>query len=173
MNMTGSLLSSYWHSVTYQHISRSRILSLNIGLLFIGMAVGPTLGSFLIRATGQALSVFYGAVICTLLYSVLIWFILPESVTEQQMTRARAKYNDDLRKAAERQRASAAAFLPKIRWATSFLSPLTIFLPVSYKSPNNVANPGGRDWSLTLLALAYGCTISIMANGFIHSHIRD
>jgi hypothetical protein len=54
------------------------------------------LGSFLIRATGQALSVFYAAVIFTSLYSFFLWFILPESVTEQQMTRARAKYNDDL-----------------------------------------------------------------------------
>lgn len=143
------------------YLTRSRILSLNVGLLFTGMAVGPTLGSFLIRATGQALSVFYAAVICTLLYSFLVWVILPESVTEQQMIRARKKYNElDLLQASnERERGSPWGLPSRVRWVSSILSPLTIFLPVSVKSSNGIAR---RDWSLMLLGLAYGCTISIM-----------
>lgn len=147
--------------MAYNYISRSRILSLNVGLLFIGVAVGPTLGSFLIRATGQLLSVFWAAVIFTLFYSFFLWFILPESITQLQMTRARANYNL-LRGASETEQSSIAALLHKIRRMITFLSPLTIFLPSSLKSPNNVPNKHTRDWSLTLLALAYGCTISTM-----------
>ena len=151
------------------NFTRSRILSLNIGLLFIGMAVGPTLGSFLIRATGQALSVFYAAVICSLLYSFLVWVVLPESITEQQMIRARTKYDDLLQGSNEREQSSRWGLLNKIRWASSFLSPLTIFLPASPKSSNSIVSRHRRDWSLTLLGLAYGCTISIMVTGFNYS----
>lgn len=157
--------------MAYNCISRSRILSLNVGLLFIGVAVGPTLGSFLIRATGQLLSVFWAAVIFTLFYSFFLWFILPESITQRQMTRARANYNDDLlRGASETEQSSVAALLHKIRRMVTFLSPLTIFLPSSLKGPNNVPDKHTRDWSLTLLALAYGCTISTMVAISIDSY---
>jgi MFS family permease len=144
------------------YISRSRILSLSVGLMFVGVAVGPTFGSLLVRATGQALSVFYVAVIFMLLYSFFLWFILPESITEQQMTQARANYSDELLRAAQPEPNFTAALLHKIRRAVTFLSPLSIFLPSSLESPNNAANKHMRDWTLTLLALAYGCTISTM-----------
>jgi hypothetical protein len=171
MNMIGlhcGLVGTTWNIIIF---SRSRILSLNIGLLFFGVALGPTLGSLLIRATGQTLSVFYAAVSFTFVYSFFLWFILPESVTEQQMTRARAKYNDDLlRGCPEGERSSTAAWLHKIKQATSFFSPLNIFLPSSLESPDNGASRHRRDWSLTLLALAYGCTISTMVASSIDSY---
>lgn len=150
--------------------SRSRILSLSIGLLFIGVAVGPTLGSFLIRATGQALSVFYVAVIFITMYSFFLWFILPESVTEQQMALARANYNDELLSGAvETEPSPTVTLLYNIKRAVTFLSPLTIFQPSSLKSPN-VTNQHRRDWSLTLLALAYGCTISTFVTSSLDSY---
>ena len=156
------------------YISRSRILSLNLGLLFIGVAVGPTFGSFLIHATGQPLSVFYAAVIFTSLYSFFLWFILPESITEQQMKQAKVNYNNGLlRGAAQGDPSSTMGLLHKIRRLITFLSPLTVFLPSRLKSPNNVVNQSRRDWSLTLVALAYGCTISTLVTSSISSHIEQ
>ena len=81
------------------------------------------------------------------------------------MIQARAKYNDDfLQGAGGREQGYISTLWHKIRWATKFLSPLTIFLPSSSKSRNNIANQQGGDWTLTLLALAYGCTILILVS---------
>jgi hypothetical protein len=128
--------------------TRSRVFSLSLGLIFTGMALGPTLGSLLIHATGRPLTVFYAAASGHLVYALLIWLLVPESRPRDEMRRSRAKY------------AAEAATVGFWNRAFAFLSPLAVFWP----APANKRSPlkARRDWGLVLIAVGYGLTISIM-----------
>jgi len=137
--------------------------------MFSGMALGPTIGSLLIRFTGHVLSVFYIATACHILYSILVWFILPESVSKEQMAAAKVKYRTELEdNAIERERNPAMGILVKLRRLFAFLSPLTIFMPMDVKVNGNPLKKPRKDWSLTLMALGYGFTISLMVRFSYH-----
>lgn len=133
--------------------TRSRVFSLSLGLVFTGMALGPTLGSLLIRATGQTLSVFYAAASSHSIYALCIWLIVPESRVLADRKVSRAKY------AAETT--SGAAW----RRMFGFLTPLAVFWPASAKAGSLLK--ARRDWSLLLIALSYGLTISIMVRSIL------
>jgi hypothetical protein len=133
-----------------------------MGLIFTGVAIGPALGSFLIRSTGQTLSVFYVTTMCHVLYTFLVLFILPESITKQQMDRARSKYDAELlTRGVEGERDSLAGLFKRfiIKWLSAFLSPLSIFVLSHQKIDSNDRR---RDWNMTLLAVAYGLMLSVM-----------
>ena len=81
--------------------TRSRTFSLMLGLLFCGMALGPTLGGLLISRTNNILSVFYAAATLHATYALLALFVVPESLTKE-----RAKANaEQARQRAEQSRA--------------------------------------------------------------------
>jgi MFS family permease len=140
----------------------SGIFSLNLGLVFIGFAVGPTLGSLLISYTGRTISVFFAAGIVHLIYASLIWVIVPESLSRSRMEEA--KYNHAQRSSEPLlrhenpriQRALAGA-----RRLLMFMSPLSVFFPDLRPHSNPLKKPK-RDWNLTLLAAAYGFTMALM-----------
>ncbi|TFK36324.1 major facilitator superfamily domain-containing protein [Crucibulum laeve] len=152
---------------TSNESNRSRVFSLSLGLLFTGMAIGPTIGSLLIRATGQVLSVFYVAACMHLLYAFLVWFVIPESLPQARRDRSKIKYAQELEDTArDRQQNPAVGFLMWFKRLFAFLSPLTIFMPeVKPESGNrNPLKKPKRDWNLTLMALGYGLTISMMGS---------
>jgi hypothetical protein len=141
---------------------RSQIFSLNLGLLFTGLAVGPTLGSLLIRSTGQTLSIFYATTICHFLYTFVVFLVLPESATKEQMGRARSKYDAELlNSSVEGEHDSLVGLFRRIKRFSAFLSPLSIFMPSQQNIDGSVSNDRTRDWNLTLLAVAYGSMLSI------------
>ncbi|KAF8163650.1 major facilitator superfamily domain-containing protein [Crassisporium funariophilum] len=146
--------------------NRSRVFSLSLGLLFTGMALGPTLGSLLIRFTGQTLSVFFVAASMHVLYAFLVWFIIPESLPKKHMALSKTKYADALRDTAlDREQNPAVSFLVKSKRIFAFLSPLTIFTPEEEKlTTRNPLKAPKKDWNLTLLALGYAFTISMMGS---------
>ena len=125
------------------------------------MALGPTLGSLLIRFTGQALSVFYVAGCIHLVYSFMVWFIVPESLTKGQMELAKTRYAESLR--VEPNSNLDARFTRTARRLLSFLIPLAILGPTE-KEPGNILKGRKKDWNLTLLAVAYGFTVAMMVS---------
>jgi MFS family permease len=143
---------------------RSRVFSLSLGLMFTGMAIGPTLGSLLIHFTGQTISVFYAALIIHFIYSIFIWTFLPESLPQKRMDHSKAKYASELSIVAqERERNPAVGLLVRSRRLFAFLSPLTIFMPMEEKNVGgNPLKSPKKDWNLTLMALGYAITISVM-----------
>ncbi|KAF9053131.1 major facilitator superfamily domain-containing protein [Panaeolus papilionaceus] len=144
--------------------SRSRTFSLFLGLMFIGMAVGPTLGSLLIRTTQTTLSVFYLAAAMHVLYTILIWLVLPESLSKEQRQRSMEKYHEELTDSAdERERNPTVGLFIKTKRLFAFLSPISVFLPHEEKNENPLKK-GKKDWSLTFLAISYGCTIAMMGS---------
>ncbi|KAK0459815.1 uncharacterized protein EV420DRAFT_1641998 [Desarmillaria tabescens] len=131
---------------------RSRVFSLSLGLLFVGFALGPTFGGLLIRATGQTISVFYVTTCLHICYALLIWFIIPESLTHAQRRRSTIKHYESDPQAGVFKR------------LFGFLSPLSVFLPEMNGSDSHPLKRPKRDWNLTLIAVAYGLALSLMGS---------
>lgn len=133
------------------------------------MALGPTLGSLLIRFTGQTLSVFFVAFGTHIAYSILAWTILPESLSKDKMEKARIKYAADLLDAAnEREQNSTVGFLVRLKRLFAFLSPLTVFYPEEEKSNGNPLKRPRKNYNLTLVVIAFGLNISVMVSSSYH-----
>ncbi|KAJ2929964.1 hypothetical protein H1R20_g7121, partial [Candolleomyces eurysporus] len=169
------LLGGFSTAVAAQHAyiaetstdaTRARFLSLNLGLLFTGMTFGPVLGSLLIRNTGKTISVFYLTAIVHSIYAVLIFFGLPEPLSKRRMKASQLKYEGELRAGAEEIQSTSggAAVVARAKRLFKFLSPLSVFMPELVDKGRNPLKRKERDWNLSLIAVAYGFTISIMAS---------
>lgn len=142
-------------------ISRSHAFSLFLGVLFIGVAIGPTIGSLIIRLTANVLSVFYFATLMHAIYFMLVWFIIPESLSRNQMAASRARHQEKLATLREEREGAIVGILVRIKRLFRFLSPLAILLPTPVEGGNPLKRRK-RDWNLTLIVIAYGFTIMIM-----------
>lgn len=129
--------------------TRSRTYSLGLGLVFAGMALGPSLGSLVIRATGRTLSIFYAAGAAHLLYGLCIWLVVPESRPAADRRLSRARY------AAEQ--ASGTVW----KRALAFFSSLVVFWPAPAPVGDRLNSKVRRDWGLLLIATSYGLAISV------------
>ncbi len=140
---------------------RSGIFSLNLGLLFTGVAIGPLLGGLLIRFTKNFIIVFYISAIIHVTYALLVWFIIPESLSKADMLDARARHkvaNEEY--LAAHAHGGVAVFFKRM---FSFLTPLAIFLPVRVDD----GKPGKgqkRDWNLLFIVMSYGFVVSLMVS---------
>lgn len=145
-----------------------------MGLFFIGMGVGPALGSLIIKFTGRTISVFYFASACHILFALATWTILPEPVTETRLVIAREKYNVALRQSAETRK--SAGF-----WTKVGLTILQIFsflgVLADVFSPKGLAKKGNplkskRDWNLPILAASYGSIVMLLVGFPIFGGLR-
>jgi len=164
------ILCTHSYSYAYPSIS-SRIFSLFLGLMFTGVALGPTLGGLLIRVTNNVLSVFYASAILHLIYATFTWIIIPESLSRRQMVASRARHQEEIRLLKEAREGIAVGLLVRIRRLFGFLSPLTMFMPVYVKGHNPLKVYKKRDWNLTLVAAGYALTIMIMVGLFQTSRV--
>lgn len=136
--------------------SRSRIFSLNLGFMFSGAALGPTIGGLLIHATGNILSVFYMSTISHCFYALMVWCIIPESLTNAQRNRSRLQHARD--KALIIEQGKVKVWMSRI---FGFLTPLSVIMPLSVPSGNPLKSKR-TDWNLTLLAASYGLVVSLI-----------
>nr|VWO98059.1 Calcium dependent mitochondrial carrier protein [Ganoderma boninense] len=138
---------------------RSGMFSLNLGLLFTGVAIGPVLGGLLIRFTGSFIVVFFISAIIHVIYALLVWFVIPESLSKADMLGARARYkvaNEEY--FAAHAHGGALVFFKRM---FSFLTPLAIFLPVRVDG-GKPSMGRKRDWNLLLIVMSYGFVISLL-----------
>ncbi|KAJ9117577.1 hypothetical protein QFC22_004427 [Naganishia vaughanmartiniae] len=63
--------------------SRAKVFSRFGGILMIGFSLGPVIGSSLIKATGDILSVFYVSATLSSVFALFVIFILPESLSSE------------------------------------------------------------------------------------------
>ncbi|KAI9057904.1 MFS general substrate transporter [Trametes sanguinea] len=141
---------------------RSRVFSRYLGLLFTGMAIGPTLGGISIRLSGTFISVFFIAAGLHFIYALLIWFVIPESLSPAEMRAARARHATEEETYRATHAHGGAMVLLKRMFA--FLTPLLLFVPVQIGESGSPAKGKRRDWSLCLVVAAYGFTISLMGS---------
>lgn len=157
------------HTLTDYRIHSSKIFSRYLGLLFTGMAIGPTLGGLVIRFTGSFISVFYIAAGLHLVYALLVWFVIPESLHKRDMEAARIRQRVE----EEQYRAAHAhgGALVLLKRLFAFLTPLMLFLPIELNQGGTPSKGKRRDWSLALLVAAYGFTVSLMVSGLRRSTV--
>ncbi|EIW85094.1 MFS general substrate transporter [Coniophora puteana RWD-64-598 SS2] len=143
--------------------ARSRAFSLNLGLMFSGMALGPLIGGILISTTGQTLSVFYLAAAVHAAYIVFINAIVPESLTPARRVAARAAHRSAALKkaAAAKIQVRSVRLLSVLAGILGFLTPLAVLGPITVSDKQGRAK---RNWSLLYLAVSYGLTVSIIAS---------
>ena len=127
--------------------------------MFTGMGIGPTLGGLLIRFTGHFIIVFYISAVIHLVYALLVWFVIPESLSPTEMLRARQRHKET---DAEYRSANAhGGLLVLFKRVFAFLTPLNLFWPIDLHG-GNPAKGKRKDWSLFFLVVAFGFTASLM-----------
>jgi len=62
------------------------------GCLFTGIAIGPVIAGYIIKATGEILTIFYIALGCHLIFLSFLLFVVPESLSEERQMAAREKH---------------------------------------------------------------------------------
>lgn len=127
---------------------RSRVFSIYLGLVYIGMAIGPAFGGLLIRQSGELLTVFYYAFANHFVFASMVWFLIPESLSPTQLARAKIAYNQTK----TRGRGAVSRLLSHL---VAFLAPLKLFAPVTIVTADNPLKKR-KDWNLTLLVAAHG-----------------
>lgn len=122
------------------------MLSIVTGILSAGVTFGPTIGGFIIHTSNQVLLVFYGAVIMFLCFVVFVLTLLPESLPHEQMVANQIKYDASGR-----------------IW-TTFLAPLSLFLPTRIETVPGSHDQPGTDWNLTWIGIVYGIVTMILVS---------
>ncbi|GJE93806.1 MFS general substrate transporter [Phanerochaete sordida] len=123
--------------------SRARAFSLFLGALYAGSAVGPSLGSVLVRLTGRPTAVFAVSTSLCVAAAACSALLVPESVSPAAMADARRRHRDAK---AVRAPGGVAGVVGAL---VGFVRPLGVLLP------ERGARVEGR-WNLVLLAVAYG-----------------
>ncbi|KAI0309145.1 major facilitator superfamily domain-containing protein [Amylostereum chailletii] len=126
----GTTAASYAYLAdTTETESRSRIFALYLGLYNVGQGLGPFMCSTITHLTGNSLNVYWLSIPVHLLFLLICWLILPESLLPIQMEVAQRKHQEEI-----------AARRPKEKWLSlsmllSPFAPLGVFLPKS--APDN------------------------------------
>ncbi|KZV82383.1 hypothetical protein EXIGLDRAFT_729795, partial [Exidia glandulosa HHB12029] len=146
MGTASSTMHAYVSDCT-EPSQRARIFSFSAGLLFSGMAIGPTLGGRIIHHTGDLLSVFYFATAVHLVTGTIWMMIVPESLPSEVRAINIAKYNQQRHEAADALRARGED-CRRFTWCSlfAFLEPLSLLLP---RQRDPLRPEKGRDWNLT------------------------
>ena len=101
------------------------------GCLFGGIALGPLLAGYVVKATGEILSIFYVAIACHCLFSLFLLLVLPESLSKERQRAAREK--KDIVGSGEQQSDNTFKYIifavKSLFDRTNVLAPLAILWP--------------------------------------------
>ncbi|KAI0654641.1 major facilitator superfamily domain-containing protein [Cubamyces menziesii] len=152
--------------------SRAHIFSRFTGVFYLGFAVGPTIGAFLIRhpfipifspAVGvhngapTVTSVFYVAATASLINLILALFLFPESLEKKK---AKAAAAATIQPPPTSTSSTELAPTSNVLGVFRFLSALTLFLPKTVDGPNGHKR---KDWTMTLLGtVLFGHLLSLV-----------
>lgn len=99
-----------------------------------------------------------------IIFALLVWFVVPESLPRAQMSNSKLRHAEELVDVARGwENGDQTGLSFKFKRLFGFLTPLNIFLPEVTESGGNPMKHK-KDWGLTLLALGYGFTISLMVS---------
>lgn len=99
-----------------------------------GIAIGPTLGGYLVKKTGSVLIIFYLAMAVHVCFALYTAFILPESLSETRKEAARIKYEAALSQEATDRTNSANVSPP-----SKFLEFINVFKALSVFFPKHAS----------------------------------
>ncbi|KAF8610528.1 MFS general substrate transporter [Ceratobasidium sp. AG-I] len=126
-------------------LTRSRIFSFWTGVVYAGAAFGPSFGSLVTYLAGDnLLATFYACTAIHVVYGILVFFFVPESLSVEARTKAKEAYEADMNR-------RPGTVLGSLWRLTSFVRPLGVFIP---KRTNRSRGWRGRDWNITLVGIA-------------------
>lgn len=141
-----------------------------MGVLFVGIAVGPTIGGLLISKTGDLMSVYYLAASIHFFYLVSMIFIVPESLSKEEMANNQEAHAEMVKRELEKERRRGSGFWyscwAAIRTAFFFLKPLTVFLPKEKRAGRRKS----KNWNLTFLMFSYSFVAMILVSASAPIH---
>ena len=108
------------------------------------MSIGPLLTGYIMRATGLLLPVFYATAAIDTIVTLGVWFVMPESLSPEEMQKRRKSRAEELQ-----------AMSPLRRWGNTFdiVSPLAVLLPRKREGSTRKLS---FDWTMTILGAAFG-----------------
>jgi Major Facilitator Superfamily len=116
--------------------TRAQVFGFFMALLFAGFAIGPTLGGWLVSKTGSLMSAFYLATAAHLIYTIVIYFVIPESSSRHTMDKAQKDHALQLRIKEEKWEATYKDRSKLAKWSAiawervqAPLLPLKMLLP--------------------------------------------
>lgn len=124
------------------------------GVLFGGIALGPLIAAYVIKATGTVLSVFYISLACHTIFFLFLAFIVPESLTKERQLIARSKHEF----IGPNQATASRSWL-------SFLKGNSIFAPLSVLWPTGPDTSTALRRNLALLAAVDTCMFGVAMGG--------
>jgi MFS family permease len=163
--------------------SKSKILSIISGVLFLGYGSGSVLGGFIAKHTGSLAMPFYVALASHGTYFLFVAFILPESLSKERMLEA--KHDAEAAAKGEDRDGNPLPGVSGAKWRRNRLfvllampfQPLVMLLPkrrcvedsdtsaapqneaaashISVSHVSTARSASKLDWNLTLLSLAY------------------
>jgi Major Facilitator Superfamily len=119
--ITAMAISHSYASDCTPSSNRNVIFGYFHGFLFTGIAVGPVLAGYIIKVTGDIISMFYLAFGVHITFFLMLVFIIPESVPRSRLHAAREKYRRDSLRELDRP----ASWSQKLR-PLNLLEPLKI-----------------------------------------------
>lgn len=131
------------------------------GCLFTGIALGPLIAGYIVKATGQILTSFYIALGSHFLFMSYILFVLPESLTKERQMAAREKY-----RLKEEGETDASWTNNPIYWAHSTLGGAKLFAPLKILYPTGEGSSRAVRRNLVFLA-AVDATVFGVAMGSV------
>ncbi|TFK40416.1 major facilitator superfamily domain-containing protein [Crucibulum laeve] len=136
-----------------RHGSRSKIFSTIQGIVFIGLAMGPWFGGFLLPSKGYSDRFFYYSM--SLIFSTLLYviFLLPES--RQPPTDTGRSYTN------EGVRFKTSPFFVIRKQITKFISAL--LTPIAMFKPRPIPYTSRKNWNMTLVGL--GLFLYLLSTG--------
>ncbi|KAK9317957.1 major facilitator superfamily domain-containing protein [Lipomyces starkeyi] len=122
-----AMCHSYATDCTPPGNKRAAAFGLFHGVLFGGMAIGPSITSFLVSRTGNVLTFFYIGLVLQIVFFLLVLFVIPESLPHSRMIQAQAAYRQQQRRAQHTTAGplTVCAFVSRI----NFLKRLGAFWP--------------------------------------------
>lgn len=115
------------------------------GCLFTGIALGPVIGGYIVKASGKLVTIFYITLILHCIYILFLFFIIPESLTKDRQMAARDKHAY-----AEERQESTMQSSPS--WSLAFLKGFNVFAPLSILYPTGEGSTSALRRNLMLLA---------------------
>jgi hypothetical protein len=122
------------------------------GGYWTGNGLGSFVSALVVRLTGTSVSVLYMAIILDMVFLVLCWLVVPDSLVPAQLAINRASHRHEL---ARRRANNSGVISSTKKFVLPVIEPLAIFVPTNTSFGPVSTRLNRKEWGLLLLSIAY------------------